>query len=110
VREDKQNLVDLLVKGRQPQWEDDEKQLEFRTDHKDVLQGLNEEQATAVVRAHCCKDFQMILGVPASGKHEVLIRFILIGAKLGKKMLLVSHSSMTLDNVLSKLISNEDEA
>jgi hypothetical protein len=42
--------------------------LTFEEKNSDDLEDLNDEQRKAIVRAFCCKDFQMVIGVPGSGK------------------------------------------
>lgn len=46
----------------------------------------------------------MILGVPGSGKHEVIARMLLIGKRMGIKILLMGMNNLSLDNLMMRLI------
>lgn len=62
-------LRDLVINCAEPQWENDSDILSFEVRNTSpYLDDLNDEQRKAVVRSLCCKDFQMIIGVPGSGK------------------------------------------
>lgn len=76
----------------------------FISRHKDILESLNEEQAKALVNSFCCKDYQMILGVPSSGKHEVIARFFIIARRLKLKVLFMSLNNLAIDNVLMRML------
>lgn len=46
----------------------------------------------------------MILGVPGSGKHEVLARMLLLARKLNKKILVMGVNNQTIDNLTFRLL------
>ncbi len=50
----------------------------------------------------------MIVGVPGSGKHEVVARFLLLARKLKKKVLVMGISNQSIDNILHRLIALQD--
>lgn len=45
----------------------------------------------------------MIIGVPGTGKTEIIIRFLRIARKLKMKVLLVNQNNQTTDNILFRL-------
>ena len=57
------------------------------------MDDLNDEQRKALVRAFCCKDFQMIIGVPGSGKQVTMVRFLTIAKQLGQKVVLFVYKT-----------------
>ena len=46
----------------------------------------------------------MIIGVPASGKHEVVARMLLVAKRMKKKILIMGINNITIDNVLLRLL------
>lgn len=46
----------------------------------------------------------MIIGVPGSGKTELIIRFFKIAKKLRLKILLINYSNQACDNIILRLI------
>ena len=46
----------------------------------------------------------MIIGVPGSGKIEIIIRFLLIAKKKRLKILLINYSSATIDNIIARIL------
>lgn len=51
----------------------------------------------------------MIIGVPGSGKHEIIARFILIAKKYNYKVLLMGLNNQSLDNVFLRLLEIEKD-
>lgn len=51
----------------------------------------------------------MIVGVPGSGKHEVVARFLLLARKMKKKVLVMGISNQSIDNILHRLISLQEK-
>ena len=51
------------------------------------------------------KDYQMIIGVPGSGKTEIIVRFLLIAKKMNQKVLLINYNNQTTDSILLRLIN-----
>ena len=82
---------------------------EFEESHKAILGDLNDEQVKAIVKSYTCKDYQMIIGVPGSGKHEVIARFLLLARKLGKKVLVMGINNQTIDNVIFRLLALQEK-
>jgi DNA replication ATP-dependent helicase Dna2 len=76
-------------------------ELKHQTPH---LDDLNDEQRKALVRAFCCKDFQMVIGVPGSGKQVTMVRFLTIAKQLGLKVVLFGVNQTSLDSILMKLL------
>ena len=64
---------------------------QFVDDHEHELRGLNDTQKKTLAKSFCAKDYQMIIGVPGSGKTEIIVRFLLIAKKLKLKILLLNY-------------------
>ena len=79
---------------------------DFFDQHEKQLDGLNDTQKKAVAKSFAAKDYQMIIGVPGSGKNEVIIRYIQIAKKLKQKVLLINYNNQTCDNILHRIIEN----
>lgn len=46
----------------------------------------------------------MIIGVPGSGKVELIIRFLLIAKKKRLKILLINFNNQSIDNLIMRII------
>ena len=64
--------------------------IDFLDKYSAQLEGLNDTQKKAVAKSFAAKDYQMIIGVPGSGKNEVIYRFLLIAKILKQKVLLIN--------------------
>ena len=82
---------------------------EFQESISGVISDLNEDQIKALVKSYTCNDYQMIVGVPGSGKHEVVARFLLLARKMKKKVLVMGISNQSIDNILHRLIALQDK-
>lgn len=51
----------------------------------------------------------MVIGVPGSGKQEFIVRFIILAAKLKLKIGLYHVHNNTMDSLLARLISYQNE-
>lgn len=57
------------------------------------MQGLNDVQKKTIAKSFMCKDYQMVIGIPGSGKTEVIVRFVHIAKKLKMKVLLFNFNN-----------------
>lgn len=80
----------LIINQIEPQWEPEEKNKLFLETHEKELEGLNDTQKRTLMKCFNCQDYQMIIGVPGTGKTEIIIRFLRIARKLKMKVLLVN--------------------
>lgn len=46
----------------------------------------------------------MILGVPGSGKHDVIARFLVIAKRMRKKVLIMGINNQAIDKIFIRLI------
>jgi hypothetical protein len=51
----------------------------------------------------------MIIGVPGSGKLEVMARFLLLARKLKKKVLVMGMNNQTMDNIIFRLLHLQEK-
>jgi len=79
----------------------------FETENADILEGLNEEQVRGISRSYTCKDYQMIIGVPGSGKHEIVSRMLVIARRLKKKVLVMGINNQTIDKLIFRLLKHQ---
>jgi len=89
-----------------PQWENEITQKKFVEDHQFEMEGLNDTQKKSVTKAFTCKDYQMIIGVPGSGKMEVIIRLMDIVKKNKKKLLVINFNNKTSDNLILRVLEH----
>ena len=64
---------------------------------------LNDEQRGAVRRVLAAKDYCLIVGLPGSGKSQVLAATVRALLDSGKSVLITSHTHTAVDNVLQRL-------
>lgn len=95
--------------NKKPNWAAPEDQTAFEEAHLDTLEGLNDEQRKAVVRAFTAEDFQMVIGVPGSGKVQTIIRFVQVAKKLKQKVILFGVNHTSIDNLLLALLALEEK-
>lgn len=82
---------------------------DFQESVNDILEGLNEDQIRAICRSFTCKDYQMIIGVPGSGKHEVIARMLVLARKLKLKVLVMGVNNMHLDNLIFRVLELQEQ-
>ena len=99
----------LIINQVEPQWESEAAMKQFIEDHENELEGLNETQKKTLAKSFMAKDYQMIIGVPGSGKTELIVRFMTIAKKLKMKVLLLNSNTQTTDNILLKLIEYQKQ-
>ncbi|CDW88497.1 dna replication helicase [Stylonychia lemnae] len=104
IAPENQKFRDLIIKQRKPEYNSEEEQEQFKAINDDILEKLNPEQVKAIVKSFNCIDYQMIIGVPGSGKHEVLSRMLLIAKRQKVKILVMAMNNLTIDNLLLRLL------
>jgi len=92
-------LRELLIEAKPPEQE----QNDLLKNHKESLKILNTNQLEAINKIVNSKDYQLVLGVPGSGKSTLISVLLQILALEKKKVLITTHTNSALDNVLIKL-------
>lgn len=69
----------------------------------DELSPLDADQRTAVLNCILTQNYQLVYGVPGSGKTTSIVVLLRILAKLRKRVLVVSLTHYSIDNVLLRL-------
>lgn len=70
----------------------------------EILKNLNAEQIHAIIKILNCQDYQLVMGVPGSGKSTTIAALLEILAKLKKRVLIATSTNLALDNILRKLV------
>ncbi|GAB6028726.1 Tripartite DNA replication factor [Chamberlinius hualienensis] len=74
---------------------------------KPVLRSLNKGQQAAIFKALLCNDFLLIKGMPGTGKTATIAALVEVLVKLGRSVLLASHTHSAVDNILCKLLDKK---
>ncbi|XP_076300421.1 DNA replication helicase/nuclease 2 isoform X2 [Lasioglossum baleicum] len=69
-----------------------------------VVQGLNENQQRAVLKAMAANDYVLIKGMPGTGKTQTLVALIQLLYETGHSVLITAHTNSAVDNVLLRLL------
>eukprot|EP00347_Sterkiella_histriomuscorum_P013745 403363527 len=109
VSPENQKFRELIIQQRKPEFKPESDFDKFKEENMDILEGLNDEQIKAITKSYCALDYQMIIGVPASGKHEIVSRMLLVAKRLKKKILLMGMNNTTIDNVLLRLLELQEK-
>lgn len=83
----------LIINQVEPTWEEDAKIDSFLVDNSQELEGLNESQKKSIAKSFNARDYQMIIGVPGSGKTEIIVRMLVLAKKLKHKVLLLNYNN-----------------
>lgn len=95
-----QRLRQLVVHNAEPIWEI----TGYEADATPFQShGLNEGQARAVERSLAAQDYQMVIGVPGSGKTHFILAYLALLKKQAKKVLLVCSTQKALDRLCKRL-------
>lgn len=102
-----QRLRRLIVEGYPPAWPKDmspsvQRSVLETLSSKGVQ--LNDEQLNAVLMSMRLRDYQLILGMPGTGKTSTLTAIIIAHASQGRSVLICSHTNKAVDNVLGRLL------
>lgn len=92
----------LIVEMVEPRWSTNLKKYE-RMLESIKSANFNEQQRRAIERSLSCKDYNLILGMPGTGKTTVICELIRILVSDGKSVLLTSYTNSAVDNVMTKL-------
>ena len=65
---------------------------------------LNQDQINAISQSIIAKSYNLILGMPGTGKTYTIAVMIKILTDIGQKVLLSSYTHLALDNILKKFI------
>jgi hypothetical protein len=76
-----QHLKQLLVENKEPQFPSDDEIAQAGADYDEIVKDLNRQQCKAVLQTVLCKDFQMVIGVPGSGKSLCITKILRIMKK-----------------------------
>ncbi len=102
----KQKLKDIVIHHKKPSFNFDYKSeiVNYITKHFDKeFKYLNLNQKKALLKAFISEDYTCIIGFPGSGKTTLISLLVSILAKMKKKILIVSHTNLAVDNILVKL-------
>lgn len=92
-------LRELIIEGKEPETGS----VDSLEKHEDLLRRLNANQREAVRRIVQCKNYQLVQGVPGSGKSTLIAVLLQILALEKKKVLIATNTNSALDNVLIRL-------
>lgn len=102
-----QRLRRLIVEGCTPAWPKDIS-LSVQASVLETLSSkgvqLNDDQLNAVLMSMRLRDYQLILGMPGTGKTSTLTAIILAHASQRRSVLICSHTNKAVDNVLRRLL------
>ncbi|XP_039281622.1 DNA replication ATP-dependent helicase/nuclease DNA2-like [Nilaparvata lugens] len=73
-----------------------------------IMTKLNKCQMQAVLQALSTQHYLLIKGMPGTGKTETLVTLVELLAKLGKSVLVTSHTHSAIDNILRRLSADID--
>lgn len=65
---------------------------------------MSKSHVNAINQCINVKDFVLLWGLPGTGKTTTIAAIIYILNKLGKRILITSHTNAAVDNILLKLI------
>ncbi|KNC49616.1 uncharacterized protein AMSG_11895 [Thecamonas trahens ATCC 50062] len=68
-----------------------------------VLDGLNDDQQSALATVMAAKDYSLILGMPGTGKTTTIARAVQALVSVGKRVVIASYTHLAVDNILLKL-------
>ncbi|CDO96139.1 unnamed protein product [Kluyveromyces dobzhanskii CBS 2104] len=88
----------LIVELSEPQWANHAARMPPLSDK------FNENQKRAIERSLTCRDYNLILGMPGTGKTLVICELVSILVNQGKSVLVTSYTNSAVDNILMKLI------
>ncbi|XP_076652075.1 DNA replication helicase/nuclease 2 isoform X2 [Halictus rubicundus] len=69
-----------------------------------IVQGLNENQQRAILKAMAANDYVLIKGMPGTGKTQTLVALIQLLHETGHSVLISAHTNSAVDNVLLRLL------
>ena len=96
-------LRDAIIEEHPPSAPNKPEYLKLQTRFKEELSSLNPDQQIAVLNCILAQDYHLVLGVPGSGKTTSIVVLLRILAKMRKKVLVVSLTHSSVDNVLLRL-------
>ena len=99
----------VLIMSQPPEWLDETDMVNFEVKHSSLLEPLNDEQKKAVVKTFCCRDYQMVIGVPGSGKLWTQVHMLRVVKALGHKVCLFGVNQNVLDKLLITLLDFEEK-
>lgn len=70
--------------------------------------GLNVDQERAIEKVLSARDYALILGMPGTGKTTTIAAIMKALVKEGKSVLLTSYTHSAVDNILLKVMDEED--
>lgn len=104
VNPDYQRLYELIVENRIPQFDEDlEKFKPFETLYK-KKRGSNADQINAIQRCLQTKDYNIVLGMPGTGKTYVIVLLIRILLDRGDRIILSSYTHSAIDGILKRFV------
>eukprot|EP00826_Nyctotherus_ovalis_P003914 TRINITY_DN10813_c0_g1_i2.p1 TRINITY_DN10813_c0_g1~~TRINITY_DN10813_c0_g1_i2.p1 ORF type:complete len:508 (+),score=160.99 TRINITY_DN10813_c0_g1_i2:107-1630(+) len=98
---DQGELRKLIIEGKRPEMEMES--ADSLEKYKDLLKKLNTDQREAVRKIVQYKNYQLVLGVPGSGKSMLITVLLEILALEKKRVLITAHTNSALDNILIRL-------
>lgn len=88
----------LIVELNEPQW------VKNVTKLPTISDDFNAQQQKAIERSLTCRDYNLILGMPGTGKTSVICELVSILVGQGKSVLVTSYTNSAVDNIMMKLI------
>jgi hypothetical protein len=80
----------------------------IHANYKNEFEQLNCHQQEAIVNSILTNDLWCVLGYPGSGKTTYIVLLIRMLIKLGKTVLVVSHTHTVLDQILLRLLKYDE--
>ncbi|QEU58463.1 Dna2 [Kluyveromyces lactis] len=89
----------LIVELSEPKWTTHVARIPTLND------SFNENQKMAIERSLTCRDYNLILGMPGTGKTSVICELVSILVSQGKSVMVTSYTNSAVDNIIMKLTS-----
>ncbi len=99
-------LRDLVIDEAAPEKESESSSKSVLEKYAKLQSLLNEDQIEALRKILQAKDYQMVLGVPGSGKSMLIAVLVSILASEHRRVLIATHTNSAIDNILLRLERN----